>query len=183
MAEVFFSPRPHRLWQKWTGGGRHEEAAAVDNIQQEREARCAANAHITRVSRQGDGSAAALGAAHRLRGAVCGAHWPQAADAGELKRAARDAGAVAGARRGLHLGVFRGRACGIRRAGLGRFAVGGLCRGVWRREQGAGGLWQSDRHDGLGAGRLRPHERAGAARTRRGRAAHFRLFVRRCPAR
>ena len=177
MAEVFFSPRPHRLWQKWTGGGRHEEAAAVDNIQREREARCAANAHIARVSRQGDGSAAALGAAHRLRGAVCGAHWPQAADAGELKRAARDAGAVAGARRGLHLGVFRGRACGIRRAGLGRFAVGGLCRGVWRREQGAGGLGQSDRHDGLGAGRLRPHERAGAARTRRGRAAHFRLFV------
>ena len=118
-------------------------------------------------------------------GAVCGAHWPQAADAGELKRAARDAGAVAGARRGLHLGVFRGRACGIRRAGLGRFAVGGLCRGVWRREQGAGGLGQSDRHDGLGAGRLRPHERAGAARTRRGRAAHFRLFRtrRRCPAR
>lgn len=109
MAEVFFSPRPHRLWQKWTGGGRHEEAAAVDNIQREREARCAANAHIARVSRQGDGSAAALGAAHRLRGAVCGAHWPQAADAGELKRAARDAGAVAGARRGLHLGVFRGR--------------------------------------------------------------------------
>lgn len=44
MAEVFFSPRPHRLWQKWTGGGRHEEAAAVDNIQREREARCAANA-------------------------------------------------------------------------------------------------------------------------------------------
>ena len=103
MAEVFFSPRPHRLWQKWTGGGRHEEAAAVDNIQREREARCAANAHIARVSRQGNGSAAALGAAHRLRGAVCGAHWPQAADAGELKRAARDAGAVAGARRGLHL--------------------------------------------------------------------------------
>ncbi len=61
MAEVFFPPRPHRLWQKWTGGGRHEEAAAVDNIQREREARCAANAHIARVSRQGDGSAAALG--------------------------------------------------------------------------------------------------------------------------
>ena len=177
MAEVFFSPRPHRLWQKWTGGGRHEEAAAVDNIQREREARCAANAHITSVSRQGDGSAAALGAARRLRGTVRRARWAQARYAGTFERAARDAGAVAGARRGLCFGLFCRRARGIRRAGLGRFAVGGLCGGLRRRGQGTGGLGRAHRRHRAGAGRVRSCERARAARARRGRAAHFRLFL------